>query len=150
MVRKANLNDLAKITEIYNQAIASKKSTADMQPFKVEQREEWFLDHNQNSRTPIYVYEENYVVLGYCYLSAYRPGRQALENIAEISYYVDFQCHRKGIGSKLLQHSMQEAKKLGYWNLLAIVISCNEGSSEKVNPQKKVFHLKGNKAVKVF
>ena len=54
MIRKAILKDLTKITEIYNQAIESKKSTADTNPFTVTQREGWFLEHNRNRRTPIY------------------------------------------------------------------------------------------------
>jgi len=128
MFRNATFTDLEKITEIYNQAIASKKSTSDMQPFTAKQREGWFFEHNGNKRTPIYVYEEDGAVVGYCYLSAYRPGRQALEGIAEVSYYVDFKYHRKGIGIKLLQYSIYEAKKLGYKNLFAIVISSNDGS----------------------
>jgi len=74
------------------------------------------------------VYEDCGTVVGYCYLSEYRPGRQALESIAEISYYIDFEHHHKGIGSKLTQHTIHAAKKLGYKNLLAILISCNNGS----------------------
>lgn len=128
MIRQANFQDLAQITEIYNQAIASKKSTADMRPYTAKQREGWFFEHTKNNRTPIYVYEENDAVLGYCYLSAYRPGRQALETLAEISYFVDFAHHNQGIGHKLLQHSMQEAKKLGYRNLVALIMSSNDSS----------------------
>lgn len=128
MIRKAVKNDLERITEIYNQAIISKKATADMEVFKEDQRMQWFLIHSNNERTPIYVYEDECTLAGYCSLSAYRPGRQALESIAEISYYIDYSYHRRGFGSKLVQYAIDEARKLGYKNLLAILLSCNDSS----------------------
>lgn len=127
MIRPATINDLERLTEIYNQAIATKKATADLLPLTAEQRKPWFSQFD-NPKTPIFVYEENGTVAGYCYLSSYRPGRQALESIAEISYYVDFAHHQKGIGSKLLEHTIGKAKELGYKNLLAILLSCNSSS----------------------
>jgi len=129
MIRLATIDDLYRLTAIYNQAIESKKATADMLTFTPEQRKPWLLSHIENKRTPIYVFVDNGTVAGYCYLSGYRPGRQALESIAEISYFVDFNYHRKGIGSKLVRYTINEAKNLGYKNLLAILLSCNDGSA---------------------
>jgi len=120
-------NDLQYITAIYNQAIESRKSTADTEIYATEQRKQWFLSHN-NERTPIIVYEENGTVTGFCYLSEYRAGRKALESVAEISYFVDFNHQRKGIGSRLAEHMINIAKELKYKNLLAILLSCNDGS----------------------
>lgn len=128
MIRKAQTTDLAELTSIYNQAIGTGRSTADTTPFTVDSRSAWFFEHTNDPRTPIYVYEENGAVAGYCYLSAYRPDREALKSIAEISYYVDGAHQRKGIGTKLLTHIIAAAKELAYANLLAIVLSCNESS----------------------
>ena len=127
MIREATIHDLERLTEIYNQAILSKKATADTETFTAEQRREWLLSHN-NKRTPLLVYEDCGTVLGYCYLSEYRPGRRALESIAEISYYIDFDYHRRGIASKLIQSIIDAAIALEYRNLLAILLSCNHGS----------------------
>lgn len=127
MIRQATMNDLGRITAIYNQAIKSRKATGDTEIFTTEQRKHWFASHN-DKRTPVFVYENCGKVVGYCYLSEYRPGRQALKSIAEISYFIDFEYHRKGIGSKLAQHTIHAAKELGYKNLLAILLSCNNGS----------------------
>ena len=128
MIRLAKNGDLARITDIFNQAIGSKRAVADIKPFTPAQKELWFTEQSMNERTPIYVYEENRSVVGYCYLSAYRPGRQALESIAEISYFIDTNHHRRGIGGRLVEHTIVKAKELGYRNLLAIVLSCNERS----------------------
>ena len=63
--------------------------------------------------------------MGYAYLSPYRPGRRALETVAEVSYYLDFRCHGQGIGSRLLPRMETEARKLGYETLLAILLASN-------------------------
>ena len=128
MIRLAKKSDLIRITDIYNQVVESKKAVANIRTFTVKQRESWFLEHYEHERTPIYVYEDNNGIVGYCYLSAYRPGRQALESVAEISYFVEYDYHRTGIGSKLIKHCIEKAKELQYRNLLAIVMSCNDGS----------------------
>ena len=129
MIRLAEKNDLIRITDIYNQAIKTKKATADLSPFTAEQRAPWFLEHFENERAPIYVYEEDGIVAGYCCLTAYRPGRQALCSVAEISYYIDFGRQRKGIGGALVRHVIEKAKDLGYRNIIAIILSCNDGSA---------------------
>ncbi|MDL2217242.1 N-acetyltransferase family protein [Christensenellaceae bacterium OttesenSCG-928-M15] len=127
LIRRATDGDLARITEIYNQAIAAGTCTGDLRPFRTEERRAWLKEHT-NKRTPAYVYEENGDVSGYIYLSAYRPGREALSGTAEISYYVDFICHGRGIGSALLSYMLKEAKEVGYETLLAVVLECNVGS----------------------
>ncbi len=66
--------------------------------------------------------------MGCAYLSPYQEGHPALRTVAEISYYVDFQYHGQGIGGKLLRHAIKEARRLGYRNLLAILLECNPGS----------------------
>jgi len=121
------MNDLGRLTAIYNQAIESRQAVGDTELFTTEQRKHWFVSHN-GKRTPVFVYEDCGIVVGYCYLAEYRPGRQALESTAEISYFIDFEYHRKGIGIELAQHTIHAAKELGYKNLLAILLSCNSGS----------------------
>ncbi len=61
---------------------------------------------------PLYVYEENDSVIGYIHLSGYRPGRRAMKYIAEVSYYIHEDHHRKGIGSKMMTFIINEAKSL--------------------------------------
>ncbi len=129
MIRPAAENDLISITDIYNQAIKTKRATAHTRPFTAKQRAPWFLEHLENERAPIYVYEENGTVIGYCCLTAYRPGREALGSVAEISYYVDFDHHRKGVGGALVRHAIEKAREQGYRNLLAVIFSCNAGSA---------------------
>jgi len=124
MIRKAQKEDLPAIVAIYNQAIISRRCTGDTVCFDIEERLPWFDEHN-NPQTPVFVYEKEGAVVAYSCISPYRPGRQAFETIGEISYYVDYNHHRKGIGSKLLEHLLIEAKNIGYRHLIAILLDCN-------------------------
>ena len=65
-------------------------------------------------------------ITGWCSLSAHRKGRMALENVAEISYYVEHSYRGQGIGRQLMQHALLEAPKLGLHNLFAILLDINQ------------------------
>ena len=99
--RIATPTDLSAIVAIYNQTIAARNTTADTTPFTVEARLDWFNAHSAGEY-PIYVCEaDDGQALGWLSLSPYR-GRSALARTAEVSYYVDYACHGKGIGSALM------------------------------------------------
>ena len=131
-IRNAVRDDLEQIVAIYNQAISAGQKTADTQTFTLEERINWFEHHNQNT-FPLLVAVEGEQVIGYLTISAYRNGRPALNKSVEVSYYIHFKHHKKGVGSQLLQQSIMVCKELGYHTLLAILLSCNEGSISLLN-----------------
>jgi L-amino acid N-acyltransferase YncA len=126
-IRLARIDDLPAITAIYNQAVESKRSTADMEPVRVEDREAWFRDHSPATH-PIFVAEVDGKTAGWCSLSAYRPGRAALRHTAEISYYVDEAHKRRGIATALVRHAVAACPSLRIKNLFAIVLEHNASS----------------------
>jgi L-amino acid N-acyltransferase YncA len=126
-IRAASQDDLPAIVAIYNQAIACGLKTGDIEPVTVPSRRAWFEEHD-SSRYPIFVAEEMGAVVGYATLSAYRPGRAALRRTAEVSYYVDENCQRRGVGTRVLRHAIEQARGLGFKTLLAVVIEANLGS----------------------
>ncbi|GIQ88472.1 hypothetical protein KIPB_010723, partial [Kipferlia bialata] len=67
-------------------------------------------------------------VIGYCTISPYRPGREALQYTAEISYYVDETHHRQGVASALVRHAHEECKRAGLKTLFAIIMNVNTAS----------------------
>src|SRR5689334_21274019 len=103
MIRLAQRDDLPAIVEIYNQSIPSQQATGDTQPLRVEDRLAWFEEHRPG-RHPIFVAEVEGRVAGWCSLSSYRPGRAALRFTAEISYYIDYAFHHRGIATALIEH----------------------------------------------
>ena len=127
-IRKAEFADLARLTEIYNQAISAGYCTCDTKPFTLHERQPWFTEHEQDKRCPIFVYVLEEDVVGYSYISSYRKGREALNEVGEISYYVDFDYHGFGIAKRLMEHTIQAAKELGYTSLIAILLECNRES----------------------
>ena len=126
-IRIAKIEDLGSIVEIYNQAIAVGQKTADLTPVSVEERKAWFEAHPAD-KYPILVAEQDDTILGYLTLSAYRPGRMALRHTAEVSYYVHFDHHQKGVASKLLQQAIEMCPALHIKTLFAILIDSNEAS----------------------
>lgn len=126
-IRIAKIEDLEAIVGIYNQAIAVGQKTADTEPFTVDNRKKWFEAHTPDNY-PILIAEENDVVEGYLTISPYRPGRKALRHTAEVSYYVHFDHHRRGIASRLLEHAICMCPLLGIKNLFAILIDSNVAS----------------------
>jgi phosphinothricin acetyltransferase len=131
-LRLATADDLGRIDAIYNQAIAHGFCTADLRPLGAARRAAWFARHAPGTH-PVYVCVEDGRVLGWASLSAYRPGREALQDVAELSYYVDFDHHRRGIGTRLVARMEQAARTRGKRVLFAIVIEGNAGSIALLN-----------------
>jgi L-amino acid N-acyltransferase YncA len=127
MIRLAAPDDLRRIVAIYNEAVAHRFATADLQPITVDERVAWFREHDA-ATFPIYVLEKDGSVRGWCSLSAYRHGRAALLGTAELSYYVSDDFQGQGIGSALVRHALAEAPALGKRVLFAIVLERNEPS----------------------
>ncbi len=126
-IRYATPADLPRLVEIYNQAIAAGDATADTIAQTVAGRRDWF-DQHDIERHPIYVCEEaGGWVSGYLSLSSYR-NRPALERTRELSYYVDYARHGRGIGTALMEHALQDLPHTGAQVLLAIVLEWNLAS----------------------
>lgn len=126
-IRPFELPDLAAIEAIYAAAVAQGLCTADLTPPPRERWEAWIETHS-SPRYPAFVAEVEGVVGGYATLSPYRPGREALRSLAEISYYVAPGYRRRGLASELIHHAERFARDQGFRNLLAIVIDANPAS----------------------
>jgi L-amino acid N-acyltransferase YncA len=126
-IRIAEFEDLKSMVDIYNQAIVAGQKTADTTPVTIEDRKKWFNEHLSDNY-PIWLAEEGRLIVGYLTLSAYRSGRNALIHTAEVSYFVDFAYHRKGIASNLLLSAIEKCPSLRIRTLIAIVIDTNQAS----------------------
>jgi len=126
-IRIAQEEDLPQIVGIYNQAVAERGATADLEPVSLEDRSKWFRAHDAHTY-PIFVALSEEKVIGWCSLSPYRPGRAALRQTAEISYYIDERHLRQGVGSALIRHAMEQCGRLEIRNLFALLLDINEAS----------------------
>lgn len=131
-IRIAARKDLEALVVIYNQAIKAGRKTAHLTVFQTEERLDWFKSHSTR-QYPIFVAELENKVLGYSSLSPYRAERLALSGTAEISYYVHFDYHNQGIGTTLVNKTLEHAREIGLEKLIAILLNENEASIKLLN-----------------
>lgn len=133
-MRLAELKDLNNIVKIYNQAILKGHSTADTEVFTLEQKLPWFEEHYRSrNKHPLFVYEKDGNVIAWATVSEYRPGRKALDQTVEISYYVHNDYQGQGIGKQILEYLIDFCKSCGYKNLVGILLSTNTPSIKLLN-----------------
>jgi L-amino acid N-acyltransferase YncA len=126
-IRLAIESDLFAINAIYNQAVDQKYCTAHLSPLSQTQQANWFKKHDP-TRFPVFVSELEHKVTGWMSLGPYRLDRQALDHVAEVSYYVNNSCRGKGIGTCLLDHAIHIVPEFGFSVLIAILLGKNQAS----------------------
>jgi phosphinothricin acetyltransferase len=127
-IRQATRGDLHRLTAIYNQAVEAGLRTADTRTQTPVERKEWLESHMSSPKHPVFAAETDSEIVGYLSVSPYRKGREALRFAAEVSYYVDFDHHQKGIGSALMEHALHFCKKEKLKTLFAILLETNTAS----------------------
>ncbi len=126
-IRDAQAADLPAIVEIYNAAIPSRLSTADLEPITVESRQRWFQQYSPDQR-PIWVLEADGAIAAWISLTSFYSGRPAYAATAEISIYIAPEHQRKGYGKLLVQRMIDTCPKLKVTTLLAMYFDHNQGS----------------------
>ena len=126
-IRKARIQDLERILEIYNYEVLYGISTLDLTVKTLEERKEWFDQHNIENH-PLYVAEVDGIVAGYVCLSSYRE-KEAYCSTVELSVYVDVAYRRKGIASMLMEFILEEARKReDIHSIISVITSVNDAS----------------------
>ena len=129
-IRHATVSDVDSITEIYNEAILTTTATFDTEPKTREDRIAWFESHDE--RHPVLVAELDAIVVGWACLTEWRP-RAAYADTAETSFYVKTEHRGNGIGRKLKEAIIEEARRLKFHTLIA---GAAEGSDASLHLNK--------------
>lgn len=109
LIRSATLDDLPRLTEIYNHYVVNSPATFDLEPYTVQRRLSWFSQFGSAGRHRLLVAQDNGVVLGYAGTVRFRP-KAAYDTTVESTIYCAADHTRKGLGS-LLYAALFEAIK---------------------------------------
>ncbi|MBA2622695.1 MAG: N-acetyltransferase [Chthoniobacterales bacterium] len=126
MIRDAVEGDLPAIVEIYNAAIATRMSTAQLEPVLVEERRPWFHEHSPQ-RHPLLVAELENGIAGWLSFHSFFT-RCAYRGTAEISVYVRESFQRRGVGSALLTEALTRSPSLEVTALVGLIFGHNTPS----------------------
>jgi phosphinothricin acetyltransferase len=123
--RPAELRDAPAIAEIYNQGIEDRVATFETEPRTTEMVEE--LLGSRVGRYPAVVVEDGSRVLGFAWVSEYRP-RDAYAGVAEFSVYVARGARGQGVGRTAMEALITEAERRGFWKLVSRIFPENVAS----------------------
>jgi len=127
-IRDATEKDLPTIVAIYNAAIATRMSTAQLDPVSVEQRLPWFREHSAEHH-PLWVAEADDCVAGWLSFHSF-VTRCAYRGTAEISVYVHEDFRRRGVGRSLLERAIGWSTALEITALVGLIFGHNRPSLE--------------------
>jgi len=121
----ATKQDLNRIVEIYNWAIENTSATFDTDSKTVQSQLGWFESHDE--KHPVIVARENGEVLAWGSISPW-SDRCAYSGTGEISFYVDPDFHRKGIGFNILKRLIEIGKEKNFRTLVSRIAGKSEAS----------------------
>lgn len=124
-IRPGRAHDLARIVEIYNQAVASGVSNCDLADVAVEDRLDWLDEHQ--GRFPLFVAEVDNQVAGWTCLSPF-VTKACFDGTAYSSTYVAKEFTRRGIGRRLREHVIAQARVLGFHCIVNRIFTRNAAS----------------------
>ena len=111
MIRRAGIDDLCQLQEIYNDAILHTVATFDTETKDLTERRQWFYEHEKEPYV-IFVEEDEKSgrLCGYASLSCYRE-RKAFDQSVEISIYIHKDYRQRGCGSRLMEAVLSYAEE---------------------------------------
>lgn len=130
-IRKAKIDDLKYLLDIYNYEVVHGTATFDLHPKTLEERTAWFYEHNIDNH-PLYVAEIDEKIAGYVTLSAYRQ-KEAYKGTVELSIYIGPDYRKRGVASALMEFIICEAKSDPDIHVIVSVITGENTASVKLH-----------------
>lgn len=131
VIRPSRLEDLPALTEIYNYEVLHGYATLDTSAKTVEDRMEWFEEHNRDNH-PLLSAVSRGKVIGYVSLSKFRE-KDAYASTVELSVYVHPSHRSQGIGSAMMEEILKVARKDLRTHLVASVITSGNEASKHLH-----------------
>ncbi len=128
VIRDAEPEDLPRIREILNEAIANTAAVWSMAPVSLESRLDW-LNERRSAGYPIIVACLGVEVVGFGSYGGFRPW-EAYKLTVEHSVYVDKSARRLGVGGLILRELVARARAAGMHVMVGGVEAMNTASLE--------------------
>ncbi len=135
-VKSFEKNEISRVLEIYTQGLKAGKSTFnDTCP----SLEDWDKGHLDIVRIGCY---DNDKLVGFAALSP-TSARACYKGVCEVSIYIDFAYHSKGLGTLLLKEAIKQSEENGIYSLYASIFSSNIASIKMC--EKSGFRIVGTR-----
>lgn len=121
--RVACLEDMDKITEIYNQGIEDRIATLEADLKSKEQMSVLFAARSERHKM-IVIVDKNDCIKGWASLNVFNV-RECYRGVADLSIYICRDGRGKGLGKILLLALMETAKKAGFYKLVLSTLADN-------------------------
>src|ERR1043165_2649725 len=125
-IRDATDADLPAILAIYNQAVLTRISTAQLQPVSIEERKDWIREHSADHH-PFWVAEIGGEIAAWLAVKPFIP-RCAYEGTVELSVYVGEKFRRRGLARQMLEEAIARASSLGIIAMVGLIFGHNHPS----------------------
>ena len=125
-IRKATPEDAGRICEIYNYYVVNTAVTFETSPVSTEEMRGRISDIIKSGEA-YFVAEDCSKIMGYYYIHKWN-GRCAYATTKEVTVYLDATEQRKGIGTALYQHMIDNLDKQNIHALLAGICIPNDAS----------------------
>lgn len=138
-IRAAQKADLPQITAIYAHFVRTHPATFELDPpDEAEMTARW--TKVCAAGLPYIVAADDDDILGYCYVTPYRP-RPAYRFTLENSIYIAPDQQRRGIGGALLKQVLDTCQRQGYREVVAIIGDSQNAASIALHQQAGFVHV---------
>lgn len=128
-IRRAEIDDVERLTSIYNQSVPERNATADTLLRTASERRIWFERYQWSEGLPLLVLEYEGRVVGYAGAVPFRPEKRGYDGCLEVSLYIDRETRGQGLGRRLGSALIHSARELNNRVLMALVFADNSRSN---------------------
>lgn len=128
IIKRAVRSDVPAMREIFNEVLRNSNSIYREEEVTLEERYSWF-DEKIAHGYPIFGAYEGDKLIGYAGYGSWRAAQGYRETV-ELTIYVDSTIRGVGIGSKLMQTIIDQAKADGFHVMIGAIDSKNHSSIE--------------------
>ncbi|MCT8975174.1 arsinothricin resistance N-acetyltransferase ArsN1 [Clostridium sp. CX1] len=124
ITRKAKIEDILFITNIYNEGIEDRIATLETRIRDIDEMKEWFTTRGERYKVVV-IEDSQGIVRGWASINVFN-SRCCYSGVGDISVYVERTMRGKGLGKKILNYLIEIAKEQDFHKLILSTFESNE------------------------